>query len=133
MRPTHWAAVATLAAAVLVGCQNKQQQAGPPVAPPATPQTVRDIRQSYQKAAPSTVVGLVIATMPESNLAAIGDVPVSQFKPGEVVTFIDSNQAVIAIGTVVNTTTDAVHVKYQPQGEAARPPRQGDLAVKTQS
>lgn len=134
MRPTPWAAVATLAAAVtLTGCQPKQPPAGPPIAPPATAETVRDIRESYMKTDPTAVVGLVIATLPDSNLAAIGDVPVGQFQPGEVVTFIDSNQAVIAVGNVVNTTADAVHVKYQPQGEMSRAPREGDMAVKTKS
>lgn len=132
MRPTSWAAVATLAA-VLVGCHHQQPPAGPPVAPPATAETVKNIREAYQQRDPSTVVGLVIATLPEQNLVAIGDVPVSQFQPGQLVTFIDSNQAIIAVGNVVNTTADAVHVKYQPQGEASRPPREGDLAVKTQS
>jgi hypothetical protein len=134
MRPTsRAAAIATLAAAAaaLAGCQNKQQQAGPPIAPPATAETVQQIRQAFQQRDPNTVVGLVIATLPESDLAAIGDVPVNKFKNGDLVTFIDSNQAIIAVGNVVNTTGDAVHVKYHPQGDAARPPREGDLAVKT--
>jgi hypothetical protein len=126
------AAIATLAAAAaLAGCQNKQQQAGPPVAPPASAETVRQIRQAFQERDPSTLVGPVIATLPDADLAAVGDVPVDQFKNGDLVTFIDSNQAIIAVGNVVNTTADAVHVKYHPQGDAARPPREGDLAVKT--
>lgn len=132
MRPTSWAAVATLAA-VLVGCHHQQPPAGPPVAPPATAETVSQIRAAYQQRDPSSVVGLVIATLPDKNLAAVGDVPVNQFKSGDLVTFIDSNQSIIAVGTVVNTTTDAVHVKFQPQGEASRAPHEGDLAVKTQS
>ena len=133
MRPTsRAAAIATLAAAAaLAGCQNKQQQAGPPIAPPATAETAQQIRQAFQQRDPSTLVGLVIATLPDADLAAVGDVPVNQFKNGDLVTFIDSNQAIIAVGNVVNTTADAVHVKYHPQGDVARAPREGDLAVKT--
>jgi hypothetical protein len=140
MRPTSRATVATLAAAMAVtaaafvgGCAHHQAPATQPIAEPATPETVQSIRQSYQQRDPSTVVGLVIATLPESNLAAVGDVPVGEFKAGDVVTFIDSNQTTIAVGNVVNTTADAVHVRYEPQGDSPRAPREGDLAVKVKS
>lgn len=135
MRLMHRTFLATLVvtAAALVGCQNHKPPTTQPIAAPATAETVRDIREAFQKRDPSTIVGLVIAVLPENNLAAIGDVPVGEFKTGQVVTFIDSNQAIIAVGTVVNTTADTVHVKYTPQGEMARAPREGDLAVRTQS
>jgi hypothetical protein len=122
-----------VAGSVLVGCHHAAPPATQPIAMPATAENVQEIREAYQKKDKSTVVGLVIAVLPENNLAAVGDVPVGEFKTGQVVTFIDSNQAIIAVGTVVNTTADAVHVKYVPQGEMSRAPREGDPAVRTQS
>ncbi|HZZ42699.1 MAG TPA: hypothetical protein VFE58_07155 [Tepidisphaeraceae bacterium] len=117
----------------IVGCQPKQMPATQPIAEPATAEMTTGIREAYQQKDPSAVVGRVIAVLSEQSLAAVGDVPVDKFKDGDVVTFIDSNQAIIAVGTVVNITADAVHVKYTAQGEMARAPREGDLMVKTQS
>jgi hypothetical protein len=134
MRPTLWAtAAATFVTAALIGGCASKAPPPDPIAPPASPETVQSIRQSFQTQDPSAVVGLVIAVLPDSNLAAVGDVPVDKFQAGQVVTFIDSTQRIIAVGNVVNMTADAVHVKYQPQGDQPRAPREGDLAVKTQS
>ena len=125
-------ATAVITAALVGGCASRSSTADE-IAPPATASTVRQIRDTFQQQDPSTLVGLVIAVLPDSDLASIGDVPVDQFENNQLVTFIDSRQAIIAVGNVVNMTDDAVHVRYQPHGDKPRAPRIGDLAVKVGS
>ena len=139
MRRQQWvsglvlAGVAAVGVAGVGGCSHHQAPMGPPVAAPADAATVADIRRAYKQADPDAVVGLVIATLPDSQLAAVADVPVSEFKAGDVVTFIDSNQATIAVGKVEVVKEDVIHVKYEPRGDAARAPQEGDLAVRVRS
>jgi hypothetical protein len=139
MRRQQWvsglvaAGLIAVGVAGIAGCGHHREPAGPAVAAPADAATVADIRRAYKQADPDALVGLVIATLPDSQLAAVGDVPVSEFKAGDVVTFIDSNQATIAVGTVEVVKDDVIHVKYEPRGDAARAPREGDLAVRVRS
>lgn len=135
MRSIQWAGVALLGSVMVLaaGCRKPEPPAGPAVAPPADTQTVQQIRQEFQQFDANAVVGLVIAVLPDTNLAAVGDIPADSFKVGELLTFIDSNRATIAVGNVVATTPDAVHVKYQPQGDIPRAPQEGDLAVRIKS
>src|SRR4051812_15053032 len=122
--------VAVVGVGGLVGCQQKQPPSTQPVFVPASADSAKALREEYQKRDQTVQVGLVIAVKGDSNLAAVGEVTVSAFKPGDVVTFIDSSQTVIAVGHVVNVVSDAVHVKYVPQGPGSRAPQEGDLAVK---
>jgi hypothetical protein len=118
--------VATLMAGVLAGCQHKKAA---PV--PLAPEAVQEIRQSYMSVDPKARVGVVIAALPEKGLVAVGDVPVADFKEGDVVVFIDNHRQVIAAGKVVAKTADALHVSYDLAGAHGREPGVGDLAVKT--
>ena len=131
-RPRAWTiavAPAVVTTTLAGGCASRNSNADE-IAPPATAGTVQQIRATFQQQDPSTLVGLVIAVLPDNDLAAIGDVPVDQFQNNQLVTFIDSRQAIIAVGNVVNMTGDAVHVRYRPHGDQPRAPRVGDLAVR---
>ncbi len=128
------------AAAIAVGgCATNK----PAPEPEMTPQTVSLLRQQIMTENPGAQVGLVIALLPEHNLASVGDVNVYNFRNGDVLTFVDAQLKPITTGVVVNSTADAIHVEYKPvpvtPEQESRPardepgPRQlrmGDLAVR---
>jgi hypothetical protein len=95
----------------------------------ATPseQDVASIRARYQRMNPDNRVGVVTAVLPQSKLAAIGDLPLQDFAIGDVLTFIDAREQPFNTGVVVNATASALHVKYDA---SRRAPREGDLAVR---
>src|SRR3954451_2463175 len=113
-------------ALLMAGCQAPAPTSQPSFIA-ASSDDARRIRASYQQQNPAVEVGLVVDTLPSENLAAIGDVDVSKFKPNDTVCFIDSSTAPLVCGKVVRVTDDQVHVKYEdPQG-ARRAPMRGDL------
>lgn len=109
---------------VAAGCQHRR-----PVVQPLAPEAVQSIRESYLRVDPSTRVGTVIAALPEKGLVAVGQLPVNEFKEGDVLVFVDTSRQVIAAGKVVAKTTDALHVSYDVRGANGREPQVGDLAV----
>ena len=122
-------AMVVVAAGLLSGCRADKEQQAP--APPATEDRVRMIRQSYQTIDPGARVGLVAETLPEYRLVAVSEMPVDEFREGDVVTFIDTNEEVLVNGRVVAKTDDALHVKYdEPSKPGQRAPQKGDMAVR---
>ena len=119
---------AALMLGVAVGCHHQKKQLA---AEPASPQTIQEIRQSYKSVDPNARVGVVIATLPQKGLVAVGDVAVADFKAGDVLVFVDSQRHIIAAGKVVAKTADALHVSYDITVTDQREPQVGDLAVKT--
>ena len=118
-------------AAVLAGCRSApKMKPSTPAPQPATPQRVEQIRQMYQRQNADIRVGLVIATLPQYRLAAVGDIPVKDIALNEIVTFIDGDENPLTTGLVVNKTEDTIHVKYDPFSPGRREPRVGDLAVR---
>ena len=118
-------------AASMAGCAHKK----PPPAPPpgaATPDQVQAIRNAYFRAYPDSRVGVVTAILRHKNgtFAAVGEVAGTDFREGQVVTFIDSKQKVLATGTVVRVLADSVHVLVDRSTGSGREPRVGDLMVK---
>lgn len=121
-------AVACIAAMLaLGGCEPTRTQATG--AAPATPERLEAIRAAYVAQRPGTVVGPLIAVLPEQSLAAVGDVPVDRFADGDLVSIIDSGENTLAMARVVRRLADSVHVKYESKPNARRP-MEGDVAVR---
>ena len=107
--------------AVLAGCQPPPP---PPTVvvpvvppPPTTADRVAAYRAMVEKVKPGSIVGLVVATQSESNLAAVGDLPVQDFKVGQTVSFVDIDGNVINHGFVKNVTNEFLVVQYDTQGK----------------
>ena len=124
--------LASLIVTLLVaGCRHDKPVLQPQQAPPATVEKARQIQAAYQRAASGVVVGLVSDVNPDLYLAAVSEVAVSDFHPGDVVTFVDSNQNPVTTGSVLRIAGNALHVKYDPPRLAGgRPPKVGDLMVR---
>jgi hypothetical protein len=120
------AAASLCLVAVLAGCHSRTQNVG---GAPATPARLEELRAAYTMQRPGTVVGAVIAVLPEQSLLAVGDVPVDRFAEGDMVSIIDSKENTLAIAQVVRRLPDSVHVRYQSR-ENARAPLEGDIVVR---
>src|SRR3954464_2939127 len=118
----------SITALLLPGCQAPAPTSRPSFVA-ASSEDARRIRASYQQQNPAVEVGVVVDTLPSENLAAIGEVDVSKFKPDDVVCFIDASTAPLVCGKVVRVTDDQVHVKYEAPEGARRAPMRGDLGV----
>jgi hypothetical protein len=126
----HRLAGSLIVAALLGGCASQNAPTTPP-SHPVSPQELTNIRDAYRKTNPDFRVGLVEAVMSSNSTAALGDVGLTDFTVGDVITFIDSAQRTLAIGNVISIDTvhNVVIVTYttQPGGRA---PLQGDLGVR---
>lgn len=115
----------------LAGCGttagNKQQRISESRA------TAEDIRAAYQRINPANRVGVVIATLAEENLAAVGDIAVKEFQIGDPIVFIDVREKPLVSGRIINITENALHVRYPKATRGRREPRVGDLAVRVVS
>jgi hypothetical protein len=113
--------------AVVAGCQSHK----PPMlnsAPPSQDQ-IAQVRDSFTAQNPKTRIGVVVDILPNQNLAAVGDVQISDFYIGESVCFIDANSNPVVCGTVQRITADQIHVKYEAPAVGHRAPMVGDIAV----
>ena len=86
-------------------------------------------RKSFKQQNPNVEVGVVQEVLPAERLAAMGDVDLALFHPGDIVCFIDSTTAPLVCGKVVRITDTQVHVKYETPAADRRAPMQGDLGV----
>ncbi len=110
---------------LLAGCTYQE-----PPAPPATEAQIAAIRSQFRRADPEARVGVVAAVLPSAHLASVGGVRVTDFTVGDIITFIDSNQKVLAMGHVETINPNTLTVRYDPPGENGRDPVPGDLAVR---
>ena len=108
------------------GCQNKPNENGEGAASVAEID-VASIRERYQRINPNNRVGVVIAVHESSNHVAVGDIPLQDFGIGDVLVFLDARERPFNSGEIVNATSSALHVRYDPQRRA---PRVGELAVR---
>jgi hypothetical protein len=107
------------------GCADKSKSPGVKLPPPSA-QDAAAVRERFLRANPQARVGIVAAVAPRTNLAAVGDVPLQDFAIGDVVTFIDAEEHPFNTGTVVNASSQYLHVRYETDRRA---PRVGELAV----
>ncbi len=112
----------------LLGCDGKSTRRD--TTPPADMPLLASIRMDIQRTDPNALVGYVTQTLPKERLAAVGQVPVNQFRIGQVLVFIDVRQNRLTTGMVRRITSDELHVQYQPPPKDGREPRVGDLAVR---
>ncbi|MEO6435433.1 MAG: hypothetical protein ABIP55_06680 [Tepidisphaeraceae bacterium] len=113
------------------GCGPMKKGTPKPAPRPASSATVEQIRAAYTRAYPESRVGVVIAARPQDNLVAVGEVKGTDFRDNQVVTFIDSDQQLLATGSVVRMLDDSIHVRYEKPARGGREPRVGDVMVKT--
>jgi hypothetical protein len=118
-----------VSAAVLAGCARK-----PPPQPdtfePASMARLQQMRRVYEASSPDARLGLVIAINKEVEMIGVGDVNGQEFRPGDVVTFIDSRNRPIGTGTVVRVFARELHIKYDRPTASGRLPREGDVMVR---
>ena len=108
------------------GCQNKPD--GNALERTSTGELdVASIRERYQRINPNNRLGVVVAVHESSNHAAVGDIPLQDFGIGDVLVFLDARERPFNSGEIVNATSSALHVRYDPQRRA---PRVGELAVR---
>jgi hypothetical protein len=119
-------------AAMLAGCAAKPKTATtpPPASVDSARQSAKDLQAAYQKTDPTARVGIVLAVKPELSLVAVGDVPVKDFKNGDILSFMDSSQQLVANGRVTDTDNNLLIVKYDVLPSGGRAPRTGDLAIR---
>src|SRR4051794_19106918 len=118
-----------LIAALQTGCPKPP----PPKADtfePASIDRLTQLRRVYQASSPDARLGLVTAVDKEVEMIAVGDVDGREFRPGEIVTFVDSRNRPIGTGTVVKVFAREVHVRYDRPTASGRVPREGDIMVK---
>lgn len=113
------AAVALLVGLALVGCQSRQQSTVPN----------EDLKQAFLRVNPDVQVGTVAAILPDQDLLAINDLPLTQFEVGDTLVFLNEDQKIIAAGHVVRKTDTALHVSYSVKEDGSEPSI-GDLAVR---
>lgn len=118
-------AVLTMSA---VSCQ-KPPPPPPPAPVGATMEQVESVRTRYTQVSADARVGQVVALHTSEPLAAVGGVPVADFKEGDAVTFLDSGENVIAFGVVIRPVDDTLHVRFTT-APLGRPPIVDDIVVR---
>ena len=126
-----FAAAATLVVGGTGGCKPAEKPI--PATQPAMndPQAMRSLKQVYQQVNPQAVIGTVSAVAADAPFAEVSDLPSGGVQPGAVMSFLDADQKVVALGEVNTVGADGkASVKFTPQeGAAGRKPRVGDLAL----
>ena len=100
------------------------------LAPPVTPEQLAQLRENYRAQDADARVGQVTAVLPSSRLASVGGVPAADFSIGDIITFLDSNGKILAMGKVEAIAGDSLTVRYDPPGKNGRDPVIGDIAVR---
>jgi hypothetical protein len=120
MTSLRWVAVCMLGVVIVGGCSSKPEEAP---APPPSAELSDDLVAAYRKKHPDALIGRVMAVLPEHRLVSVGDVPVVDFKIGDAVVFVSSNDQQLTSGDVVNIVKDRVHVRYADPPSGGRPPQ----------
>jgi hypothetical protein len=126
-----WLIPAAVAVGLISGCRPDQQKQSPapPSAQPASPQRIAEIREKYRQQNPGVIVGPVVDAMPQVQLVAVGDVPLDQFRRGDVVAFINLDEQPVDTGVVFDIQPHILAVKYDPPAANGRAPQVGDVMV----
>jgi hypothetical protein len=123
--------------ACVCGCRSTNEQrpgeagASKP-APAPSEQQASEIRQQLMAADPNVLIGEVLDVVPESQMAAVGNVDASRFKVHDVLVFIDGAKQPQSTGEVQRIANGQLIVRYEPLQKGNRAPRLGDLAVRAQ-
>ena len=124
---------AALALAVLLtgGCKpaNKPMASTQPMM--ASPSRMSSIKADFLRVNPQAVIGTVSEVSGDGPFVAVSGLPAGGVQKGAVMSFMDAEQTVVAVGSVSSVGPDGrASVKYDPQaGEGGRKPMVGDLAL----
>ena len=113
------------ATAVAGGCVSKPVPVPEPASPSAS--QVESIRLSYISAFPNARVGVVSSVLPDEPYALVTQIDTKDLKAGEIVSFIDSSESIVAHGEIIKVEADSLAIKFVA---VTRTPRTGDVAVK---
>jgi hypothetical protein len=128
MQTRDTASIFLLVLLFLPGCGGRTP--AQPDAPPADTARLAAVRQAIRASDPAAIVGIVTEVLSIRSYVAVSDVPLDEFRAGEPITIIDSQQRVITHGVVRRVTEASLHVEYVKPAPPAREPRVGDLAVR---
>jgi starvation-inducible outer membrane lipoprotein len=124
---------AVIGALVLLaaGCAS---QTAPPPAPRAVVENDQysALKTSYLAANPDARLGRVAAVLPDQNRLAVADMPVADFRRGDVLSIVDAKFNPVADGTVVDMDSDMLYVQYTQAAGITQPPAAGDLAIRAE-
>src|SRR5438105_15690022 len=100
----HISAVLLLAALLpLTGCRSApKMKPSTPAPQPASADRDDQIRRMYQEHNRDIRVGLVIATLPQYRLAAVGDIAAQDIAVNVTLSFIDGDEKVLTTGVAVH-------------------------------
>jgi ribosomal protein L24 len=120
---------------VVAGCAANKP---PPVAVVPQAVTLGDddyaaVKKAYTDANPDSRVGRVVAVLPSEKRLTVNDVPVADFKAGDVISIVDGKLNLIADGTVLEVQPDQLYVSYEPVTLGSRAPAAGDLLIRAQT
>jgi hypothetical protein len=122
----------TMAVAFAAGCASE-----PPKPAPKTTVLSEDnyaqIKAAYLAANPNARVGRVDAVLPASRRLSVTDIPLADFKKGDVISVVDDKLNAIADGTVVEMDASDLYVVYEPVSATSRTPASGDIAVRAET
>jgi len=123
----------TVGAVFLTGCTPPPPPPPPPAIVPATPEQAMDVQAAITKEYPTGRVGHVSGVDTGAGNAAISGIPIADVHKGASIQFVDSGNAVIANGTVIDSNASnpeypLIIVHYEPTA-GGRGPVYGDLAV----
>lgn len=126
MKQIVMAAVCAAVALGSIGCKSKPQAESP--TPPPTVLQVSELREQYARVAPQAKLGVVAVVLPDLDYLRVEEIDTANLKAGDLLTFIDATQTVVAYGTVEKVLDgNSLAVKFEP---GIRRPAVGDVAVK---
>lgn len=111
----------------IVGCATAPK---PQPVVTADENTILRVRDTLQQMDPTALVGQVNEVEPDKNTASVGNIPTTDVKEGDILTFLDGNQKTLTTGKVIRVLPDALHIRYDAPLPEGRPPVVGDLAVR---
>jgi hypothetical protein len=100
------------------------------VAPPVSEGQLTQTRDEFRRGHPDSRVGLVTEVLAGAPLASVGSITPSDFSPGDVITFLDSNRQTLTLGYVEKINPDSITVRFSDPTSAGRVPVPGDMAVR---
>jgi hypothetical protein len=113
---------------LLAGC--RRDLVPGPDAPAINEERFAELREFYATMDPPAQLGIVTDVLPEHRLAAVGQIDLGPFREGQAISFMDSNERLIAHGYIERITSRELHVRYEAPGREEREPRVGDMAIR---
>jgi PBP1b-binding outer membrane lipoprotein LpoB len=116
----------TAAGLLTGGCMAPKQSVEPMSTTPTADQ-ISTLRQVYASAFPEARVGVVVSVLPDEPYTLVNEIDTREIQVGQIVSFIDAAETVIAHGEVVKVDPGQLAVRFSP---VIRAPQVGDAAVK---